>query len=143
MDKTATTRQEGTASRLSAPNITPLIDVLLVLLIIFMATLPVAQEGFDLSLPQKPAPDPGGGPVSHVVLQYSADRRVTINQSPVPIERVPERLRAIFERRRDRTLFIDGDPSLRYGEIVGVVDAAMGAGVERIGIITPGLKAGR
>jgi biopolymer transport protein TolR len=141
MDHPPVTRRSAGRPQ-SEPNITPLIDVLLVLLIIFMATLPLTQEGLDLSLPpqQETPPD---GPGTHIVLHYTADRQLSINHQPISHDALQARLRAIFQERRDKILFIDGAPVLRYGEIVTVVDAAKGAGVDRVGIITPELKAGR
>ena len=88
-------------------------------------------------------PPPPDGPVTHIVLQYTADRQLSINHQPVTPEALQARLRTLFQDRRDKTLFIHGAPVLRYGEIVTVVDAAKGAGVDRVGIITPELKAGR
>ena len=75
------------------------------------------------------------------MLEYGADRRVTINSQPVELAAVGPRLREIFATRHDRTLFVRGDGSLRYGEVVRVIDAARGAGVTRVGVITPGAVA--
>ena len=85
----------------------------------------------------------GPPPPTQIVLEYSADRRVTINTQPVELAAVQARLRDIFASRRDRTLWVRGDGSLRYGEIIKVIDAAHGAGVTRIGVVTPGVLAGR
>jgi biopolymer transport protein TolR len=106
-----------------------------------MAALPLSQQGLDLSLPEAARPADEPGPAHHIVLEYTAERTLSINRQPVALGEVESRLRQLFETRRDKTLFIDGDASLRYGEIVRVIDAAKGAGIDRVGVITPGLRA--
>ena len=136
--------QTGSAKALQAdPNVTPLIDVLLVLLIIFMVIVPIAPRGLTAMLPQPPKSGQKASPDAVVVEVLAGAHGATyrINQQPVATEpQLASELNRIYAARADKALFVKGDPGLDFASVAEVIDAGRAAGADHVAILTPGLE---
>ena len=114
-------------------NVTPMIDVLLVLLIIFMMVIPMSRKAIDLQLPD-PTPDntPSGPPPSQIVLEVLPGNTFKINSQPVTRADLGKRLKEIYDPRPDKIIFVKGDPAVKYSDVITAMDVARGAGVKVI-----------
>ncbi|HEX7089391.1 MAG TPA: biopolymer transporter ExbD [Longimicrobiales bacterium] len=118
-------------------NMTPMIDVLLVLLVIFMIVVPQLQRSIDVQLPLEKPQDASSADNTQIVLEIDAQGNMTINTQPVPPGELEQRLREIYSNRPDKVLFVKADGQLTYQDVISAMDAARGAGVTVLGAMLP------
>ena len=122
-------------------NVTPMIDVLLVLLIIFMMVIPMSRKAIDLQLPD-PTPDNtnSGPPPSQIVLEVLPGGTFRINTQPVAKADLQKKLKDIYDGRPDKIIFVKGDPAVKYSDVISAMDAARGSGVKVIAMTPKDVK---
>ena len=118
-------------------NMTPMIDVLLVLIIIFMVITPLTPKGLEAIVPQPPPPGtpPSQSDTRTVVITVDGNHALLINQEPSDYDKLGGRLEEIFKTRAERVVFVKGDPSLEYSWVAKVIDIAHGAGIDKVGLM--------
>jgi biopolymer transport protein ExbD len=116
------------------PNVTPMIDVLMVLLIIFMVIVPSSRKALDVQLPDpNPAPQ-SSTPTSQIVLEVLPGGQFTVNKQPVAASALAQRLKEIYDPRPEKIIFVKGDPRVKYQDVIKAMDVARGSGVKVIGV---------
>jgi biopolymer transport protein ExbD len=126
-------------------NMTPMIDVLLVLIIIFMVITPLTPKGLEALVPQPPPPNqqPQQQDLRTVVIVINRDKSMMINQEPTDEARLGQRLEEIFKTRAERVVFVKGDSELEFQIVARAIDIAHGAGIDKVGLMTAKVEAGQ
>ena len=129
------TAGENGGSLMSDINVTPFVDVMLVLLIIFMVTAPMMMQGVDVSLPEATA-EPLESEKEHLIITIDTKNQIFISDFKVTIDFLGEKLKKILEGRSDREVFLKADKDISYGTVVQVMAEMKAAGVEKLGMVT-------
>jgi len=127
--------EEQGGGTMSNINVTPLVDVMLVLLVIFMVTAPILQQGVNINLPKVKAAALTGEE-QQLVVAVNRTGQIFLNDTAIPLPDLGPKLQAILKARPDRQVFLRADQSVRYGDVMRVIAAVKGAGVERLGMVT-------
>jgi biopolymer transport protein TolR len=135
----------GHGTSMSEPNIVPLIDVLLVLIIIFMAITPTTPTGMNALVPQPPPKNQKQPPPDQttIVVQVSADGKIMINQTPVSWAELGPQLTDVFKTRADKVAFVKGEDDTAFGYVEHAIDIMRGSGITTVGLITARMEAGQ
>jgi biopolymer transport protein TolR len=116
------------------PNVVPMIDILLVLLIIFMLVIPLSRKAIDLQLPDPSPPPSSGPPPAQIVLEVLPNGQFQINKNPVAKAALHTELKKIYDPRPDKIIFVKGHPTVKYSDVIWAMDVSRGAGVKVIGV---------
>ncbi len=127
--------QGGNGGAISQINVTPLVDVMLVLLVIFMVTAPILQQGVAVNLPRVKAAALTGEE-QQLVVAVARDGKVYLNDNQMSLQELGPKLQAILKLQPQRGVFVRADQNVRYGDVMRVIAAVKGAGVERLGMVT-------
>ncbi len=116
------------------PNVVPMIDILLVLLIIFMLVIPLSRKAIDLQLPDPNPPPSSGPPPAQIVLEVLPNGQFAVNKQPVARDALAAELKKIYDPRPEKIIFVKGDPTVKYSDVIWAMDVSRGAGVKVIGV---------
>jgi len=129
-------RLDDETNALSDINVTPLVDVMLVLLVIFMVTAPLLQQGIDVQLPKSVSQNLPQEPEAPLILSITKGQVYYLNETPVPKQQLSERLKIILRNRRSKAIYLKADRNLSYGTVVETMDVLNRLGVESLGMVT-------
>lgn len=127
--------QQSGSGTIASINVTPLVDVMLVLLVIFMVTAPILQQGVSVNLPHAEAA-PLTGEEDQLVVAVDHESLVYLNDAKISLTELDAKLKAILRERPDRQVYLRADRDVRYGDVMKVIAAVRGAGVQRLGMVT-------